>query len=502
MRPQDQPANHPSSTDPLPDTRPFTLAAAYLRARQYADTRTVLDTASGKDHFTRPMATKLRHWREEYYLFNGAAYDRLEIENLRSDLNDFLCEQSYFGEENHAKRLRVSESTKRDVLGQLRDLCQARVDAMPSWLDYRQQPPPRDIIAFQNGLLDVPEWVRDPDIDLIKPTHFWFSVNVLACEYDPTAECPLWLRVLHECLEGRADLIGLLQEWFGYCLTGDNSLQKLLWLHGKSGAGKSTVCEILEHVIGSRNTVSFDLWDFAYQFGLAKFLGKRLAVARDAHLGHGNEADKVIAKLKQISGGDSTSINRKNKEELESVKLLTRFVINTNEFPALSDASDAILRRAMFIPFDRSFVGAEDTTLQRRLLAELPGITMWAIQGLARLRQRGQFEHAESSAEITLQFQRQQNPVYAFVQDCCQQPGDEGTKGERSDQFFVLKDALYKAYAAWAKEGGRAAFNKDRFGTKLFRVVLGLRESRPWDCGRRVHMYHGIRLHPGEVETP
>jgi putative DNA primase/helicase len=505
MKSPDHSANSPTpqaATDPLPDTRPFTLAAAYLRARQYADVRTVADS-TGKEYFQRPVPTRLRHWREEYYLFGGSAYERVHIEDLRTDVNEFLTEQTHFaGKDNHVSPLRVTRGTKGDVFDQLRDLCQARVDTMPAWLDQRQAPPPRDIIAFQNGLLDVPEWVRDPEIALIPPTPFWFSVNVLNCDYDPAAKCPLWIRVLHQCLDGRADLIALLQEWFGYCLTADNSLQKLLWMHGVSGAGKSTVCEILEQVVGPRNTVSFDLWDFAYQFGLAKFIGKRLAVARDAHLGHGTEADKVIAKLKQISGNDNTSVNRKNKDELESVKLLTRFVINTNEFPSLSDASDAIIRRAMFIPFDKSFVGREDSTLMQRLMFELPGITTWAIEGLARLRNRGKFEEAVSSVQVTEQFRREQSPVHAFVEDCCQQPGDEGTQGEREESFFVLKDVIYKSYTKWAKESGRATFSKDRFAAKLFRVVPGLKESRPWDNGKRIHKYHGIRIHQEDVEVP
>jgi putative DNA primase/helicase len=504
VRPTDHSASRPTTpadADPLADNSPFTLAVAFLRYQEFAVADTYADDF-GKERFRNPRPTALRHFREEYYRYNGCIYERVEIELLRADLNDFLTQQRYFGKDGGAVQLRVTESLKRDVFGQIRDLCQARVTLMPAWLNGRTEPAPRDIIAFQDGLLDVQEWLRDQSIRPMDSTPHWFSTNVLSCRYDHDARCTLWLRFLGDVLEGKQDLIDLLQEWFGYCLTSDTSFQKLLWMHGVSGAGKSTVATILQRVIGGQNVVRFDLWDLAAPFGLSPFLNKTLAISADAHLGHTSQAEQVMAKLKQISGDDETSVNRKNKEILESIKLTTRFVILTNEFPTFSDASEALTRRAMFIPFNRSFVGQEDPTLLGRLTAEIPGITMWALEGLGRLLQRGRFADATSADEITNDFRRLQSPVLAFVEDCCELLGGEHMAGVKPDDVWVSKDDVYARYVKWCKENERTPIHKDRFASKLKRVAPGIEMSRPWDGGRRVHRFSGIRLRADEVVLP
>lgn len=487
MRPSDHPGSKPRRDGPesLPDTRPFTLAAAFLQHCGFANVVCSNTDGRGRDHFGLPVPTKLRHWREDYYEYRGGVYEKLQIEDLRPKLNEFLVQKTYYsGEDNAAKPLRVTAALKRDVFDQLRDLCQAHVESMPAWLNGRTMPKPSDVIAFKNGLLDLQSWIRDPDVELIPPTADWFSVNVLERDYCRGATCARWTKFLNDCLDEDAELVSLMQEWFGYCLTGNNTLQKMLWLHGVSGAGKSTVTTILSRLVGARNVVQFDLWDFAKDFGLLKFVGKRVAIAADAHLGRSAQADQVIAKFKQITGGDATSIGRKFKDDLDNIVLLTRFVLSTNEFPTLTDASDALIRRAMFIPFNKSFVGVENPHLVEQMAVELPGITNWALEGLGRLLARGKFHETRPSEEVARQFRRLQSPVHAFVEDCC----ETGAKCE------AKKDELYKLFITWAKENERNVMSKDRFATKLFRAVPDLTDGKLRNNDARERIYRGVGI--------
>jgi putative DNA primase/helicase len=41
--------------------------------------------------------------------------------------------------------------------------------------------------------------------------------------------------------------------------------------------------------------------------------------------------------------------------------------------------------RLAIVPFDVSFAGSEDRDLKTKLEAELPGIMLWALDGLDRL---------------------------------------------------------------------------------------------------------------------
>jgi putative DNA primase/helicase len=486
--------------DPMPDTRPYTLAAAYLWQRKYANVTWAAD-ASGLEQVQRVQVVKLRHWREEFFAYTGTVYQRLVVEELSADLTNFLNSLTHFsGPRNNLAHLRVTRSVQGDVVAQLRCMCQVLTDHMPAWIGGREPgddlPDPKHIVAFQNGLLDVDAWLADPGVSLMATTPLWFSEAVLPCQFDPAARCCRWLGFLDQALDGDIELMCLLQEWFGYCLTGDTSAQKMLWLHGVSGAGKSTVVHILRRVVGERNTVSFDLWSLLGQFTLSSFMGKRLATSADAHLGNGNEADKVLAKLKGISGEDEQLVDRKNREMLSSVRLTVRFVISTNEFPNLPDASDALARRALFIPFERSFQGEANPRLTAELDAELAGITVWALAGLRRLLAAGgRFSASAAANRTAAEFRRLQSPVHAFAEDWLAQVPNAKAAFGVPGRGSVDCDTAYRAYCRWSKDNGKTPVSRPKFGERLRRAVPSVTRNHPRDdAGNPYWEYRGVEF--------
>ena len=488
--------NPRNAADPLPDTRPYTLAATYLGERGHADVQWVAD-ATGLDQVASVEVTTLRHWREEFFAFGTCVYRRLIPEELASDLTNFLNRLTYFGPRGAPRPVRVTRSMEGDVVAQLRRICQVRAEGMPTWLgEGGDRPDPRHVIAFANGLLDVDAWLADPGVAMSPPTYEWFSEAVLPCAFSPAAACPGWLAFLDQALGGDAELVALLQEFFGYCLTGDTSAQKMLWLHGVSGAGKSTVVHVLRRVVGERNTVSFDLWSLLGQFTLSSFLGKRLATSADAHLGNGNEADKVLAKLKGISGEDEQLVDRKNREMLSSVRLTVRFVISTNEFPNLPDASDALARRALFIPFERSFQGEADLGLGARLDAELAGITVWALAGLRRLLANGgRFTTSAAASRTAAEFRRLQSPVHAFAEDWLARVKYTRAAFGVAGKGSIDCDTAYRAYVRWSKDNGKTPVAKPKFGERLRRAIPEVSRNRPRDEeGNPYWEYRGIEF--------
>ncbi len=479
----------------MPDTRPYTLASAYLWTRDFA--RVVWQgDASGLEQVVSVEARTLRHWREEFYRFRDNCYRRVVPEDLIADLTNWLNRQSYFGTKDSLRPLRVTRSLEGDVLSQLRRICQAKTEFMPNWIvGGKGKPDPGRVIAFQNGLLDVDKWIAGDSTELQPATSDWFSEVVQPCPFEPHAECPEWITFLNRALGSDAELIGVLQEWFGYCLTGDTGAQKMLWLHGVSGAGKSTVAKVLRQVVGAQNCVSFDLWSLLGQFTLSAFMGKRLAISADAHLGNGNEADKVLAKLKGISGEDEQLIDRKNREMLSSVRLSVRFVVSTNEFPNLPDASDALARRAIFVPFDRKFQGSGDEGLDAALTRELPGITVWALEGLRRYMEQGRFSRSGAADRVAGDFRRLQSPVHAFVEDWLAVTDYVPSRLGIPVAGAIACKTLYQAYQTWAKENGRSVFSSAKFGERLLRVVPGITKGHPRDeTGSPFWEYRGIEF--------
>ncbi|MCH8853176.1 MAG: DUF3854 domain-containing protein, partial [Planctomycetes bacterium] len=172
-----------------------------------------------QDRYVTPKGLRLRWWRDEYYESDGKRYSKVSPTELTADVQDWLDTNGA----NATPRLAG------DVTKSLHPLCMVPFEKeVPCFLDGCKVDP-ENVIAFNNGLLDITNVGGDLRMYDHVPT--WFSTSVLPYSYDPKVKCPAWLAFLGEVL-GDEELIDLLQRWFGLCLVADTSYQKLLMLIG------------------------------------------------------------------------------------------------------------------------------------------------------------------------------------------------------------------------------------------------------------------------------
>jgi putative DNA primase/helicase len=346
----------------------------------------------------------------------------------------------------------------------------------PSWLAPEPgDPPPREIVACRSSLLHLPAMASLP------PTPRLFNVNALEFDHDPNAPPPRnWHKFLHQLFDGDVAALNLLQEWFGYCLTGDTSQQKMLLIVGPKRSGKGTIARVLSQLIGVGNVAGPTISSLAGPFGLQPLLGKSLAIVSDARF-HGENVMTVVERLLCISGEDSITVDRKHLTSV-TVKLPTRFMFLTNEFPRFTDASGALAGRFVILKLENSFYGREDHGLTERLSAELPGILNWAIEGWHQLHERECFLMPSSSEEVVQAIDELSSPVSAFVRDWC-----VVGSGHRTSV-----DSLYEAWKQWCDaEGRQMVSTKQSFGRDLAAAVAGVTRRRGTNS---LPFYEGIRL--------
>jgi putative DNA primase/helicase len=118
-------------------------------------------------------------------------------------------------------------------------------------------------------------------------------------------------------------------------------------------------------------------------------------------------------------GEDSLTIDRKYQSAWTG-RLPTRILILTNELPRLADASGALASRFVTLVMTKSFYEQEDLGLASRLLAELPSILNWALEGRDRLERRGYFVPPTSSTEVARELEDLGSPIGAFLRDRCE----------------------------------------------------------------------------------
>jgi len=464
-----EPVESSDEIDDLEDDDPYRLAKLYLDRYEPAD--------DGKH--------RLVYYRDSWQRWNGVCYRTIEQTDVKCELQralqqEFLSRSAESGD----KARKTTTQLVSNVFASLKSITHVPArHVQPCWLGGNDPHDPCEIFATPNGLIHLPSFV-DGDDYFIEPSSDFFTANGVDYVFDVDAPPPeSWLRFLDDLWAGDHESIEMMQEWFGYCLLPDTSLQKMLMIVGPKRSGKGTIGRVLTKLLGETNVVGPKLSSIGTQFGLAPFIGKTLAIVADARLSHRADAHAIVENLLSISGEDTQTIDRKHRE-MWTGRLSTRFMIMSNELPSFSDAAGAIASRIILLQTNNSFYGREDTSLGERILRELPGILLWAIEGYRRLRERGYFLEPESSRELSEELQRVASPVIEFIESRCVIDPME----------LIPVDDLYDEWRDWCKsEGIDHPGTKIGFGKKL-RAACPVKRGRMIVGGERPWCYLGINL--------
>lgn len=430
----------------------------------------------------------MRWWRGGWMRHRGASWAEDEDTVVRKWIYQHLEHASYWhtppstkNDPMPAPELRPWQPNRRkvsDVLDTLTAITHLPEDVdPPSWLAHPNPPAPADrIVACKNGLLDVGTRELHP------LTPRFFNRVAVPFDYDPKVGKPeRWLTFLRQLWPEDVDAIAAVQEFFGYVLSGRTDLQKILLLIGPTRSGKGTIARILAALVGKGNSAGPTLASLGTNFGLSPLLGKPLAIVSDARLGGAN-VHQVVERLLSISGEDMLTVDRKFREPWTG-KLPSRFIVLSNELPRFGDASGAIANRFIVLSMNNSFLGKENTRLTTDLLAELPAILGWALDGLDRLATSNTFTTPTSSGDAISALQDLVSPVAAFVRDTCTvKAGAE-----------VIVAELFMIWKAWCEDNGHRPGSLQTFGRDLRAVIPALRVTRP---------HADVRRYVGLTPTP
>jgi len=435
-----------------------------------------------------PADGKIIYWRDDFYIWNGSAYEARTAVEIHHLLYEFMrhCLTERKSKDGEVELVAFNPNKKHveDVMHALRAASHRRISEPPSWLSRPESyPAAGELMAFKNGLLHLDSKT------LMASTHEMFNLSALPFPYQPQTENPeAWLAFLASLWPEDQQSIDTLQEIIGYLMTDDTSYQKAFMLVGAPRSGKGTILRVIGEILGTANITSPSLSTLGRQFGLQAMIGKRAAILSDARLSGMADQQAIVENILKITGEDSVSIERKNQASWEG-KLNARFVFASNETPSFADASGALPNRFIMLRFDNSFLGKEDHSLTKRVLKELPSIINWCLIGLTRLRERGYFEPTESSKEIQQEMRDMASPVSAFVRERCVL--HEQASADAYDLFNEWRD--------WCKQVGRDHPGTEAtFGRMLKAAFPMVSKSQPRsEGGERLNIRRGIRVKSG-----
>ncbi|MGO4734271.1 DNA primase family protein [Paenibacillus sp. 2KB_22] len=337
----------------------------------------------------------------------------------------------------------------------------------------------RNHINLVNGMLNLDNY------QLVPHDKKYHSTIRIPIDFDPVARCPTFMKFLKDIFENDDDLIKLVQEIFGYCLTSDISAQKAFILYGKGANGKSVLSDILSTLVGSSNTCSLTLSDLDKSFARAELVNKQLLLSTE------NETDSKGINtqfFKAITSGDTIRVERKHEQGF-TYRPFCKIVLGMNNLPYSRDKSHGYFRRLIIIPFNRTFEKEEaDVRLTEKLKTELPGILNFSLEGLNRLRSNGLvFTNPVIVQNVLSMYEEEQNPITTFVDDMIE-------KGSPQDR--ISNASLLIAYKNWCRSSNHNYnfSNNQRFITALRATLLGkgIKSAPEKSAGNR--FCNGIRF--------
>lgn len=441
----------------------------------------------------------IRNWRDEWYVWKRNRYRKIptgELEakicmSIKDEFNRLNIEEQLEAKKRIPETRKVTQAITRNVMAATKSMVviPAHVE-LGTWIDdvigVRE---PRQLISLENGLLDLAALMDGRDDVLLPHSPRWFSTVTLPYEFNIDAKCSTWLDVLSHNLEGDQERIGLLQEWAGYMLLPDTGHQSFLVLEGEGANGKSVYMAGLEAMLGEDNCSHVPLELFGDRFSRTQTLGKLANIAPDV-----GELDKPAeGHLKSFTSGEKMFFDRKNLAGLEAYPT-ARLMIGCNNRPRFADKSDGVYRRMIPVPFQIQIAPSKrvanmDKPWWWAQSGDLPGMLLWAIAGLDRLRRKGCFTLPKICQDALDDYRVENNPAIQFLR--------ENTSVEEGTETPCRE--VYDRYRRWCTDNGFHPLSSRSFGKEVVRFAPtrdSIKRQQRRVVGKQTWFYIGLNSEP------
>lgn len=282
-----------------------------------------------------------------------------------------------------------------------------------------------------------------------------YFFHVLSYNYNPKAKCSGFRKFLDEVLPEK-DVQIVLQEFVGCCLNPGIKLEKVLCCVGSGFNGKSVFFEVILSLLGEDNVCSYNINSLCDDKGYSRAMIKNKLLNYSSDFG-----GKIFSNgiFKQLASGEPVEARRLYKEP-EIVRNYARLAFNCNSMPSSADTSFGFRRRLLIVPFNVKIdKNKADPDLAKKLKLELPGILVWAIEGLERFIRNGKkLSHSDTLDNLEQAYKEDTDSVVMFLD----------RKGYRPDNQNKMNiTSLFNEYKNFCKDNNIKPETRENFKIKL-----------------------------------
>jgi len=351
------------------------------------------------------------------------------------------------------------------------------------------------LIPFANEVLDISTF---QPYDFTQDYYFFFKIphnldkeklqEAIEKDYGPAPVLQLLAPKIYAFFKdivGEENVILQLAK-IGYCFYPANPFKLMFMELGPKDAGKTTFIKLLTYVLGEQNIAVVSLQDLAdYRFARANLFGKLANIYDDLP----TSIIKNTGVIKMLSGESIIDAPIKLKQEVMSFVNTSKSIFATNKLPFVSDTSDeAFFSRWIITHYPNSF--ARNDGFFKSLISDEHEIEGLIVASLLALRDllAGRFAFQDKTKEYMELWQRQNNNIYAFVQDSVK----AGTLA-LGKEYTIEKDMLYQYYLDYCDDQSEDAKSKTKFTQELERL-FGISTTKLQKDGKQIQAYRGIGI--------
>jgi putative DNA primase/helicase len=297
---------------------------------------------------------------------------------------------------------------------------------------------------------------------------------------EPGTPHPLGTGFLDKVTGADQNLIGFLQRFAGYCLTGHTREHVLAFLYGRGANGKSvfigTLARIMrDYAITAPTDMLLASKHDRHPTEIARLKGARLVIAQETQ--KGRRFDE--AKLKMLTSSDRLS-GRFMRQDLFDFDPTHKLIVAGNHKPSLASVDEAIRRRLLLTPFTVEIPVAErDPDFAKKLVSEYPAILRWMVDGCLEYLRDG-LKVPRRVQEASEEYFSAQDTLEQWLADCIDR---------RDSRAFTTTRVLFTSWKTWNEQRNMRPGTEKAFASDL--ADKGYEQHR-MAYGRG---FKGLRLH-------
>lgn len=319
-----------------------------------------------------------------------------------------------------------------------------------------------------------------------KPEYGFF--HCLDFDYDPHATAPRWEQFLKEIMSDDEELVELLKEFGGYCISGDKYwLHKVLVLIGDGANGKSVFMEILGEVAGHEAHSAISIQQLEKETMRYQLVNKLFNYSEESSVGSLMDSET----FKAISAGGKMQVKQLYVQPY-TVFNKAKIIMSANNMPTSRDSSHGLYRRLAIVELKRQFNPGDegfDPHLKDKLKLELPGIANSLLAAYDRLKERGELP-AQTQLRKTMEvYKSETDTVRMFFNDHIEMHDIDSSHSEKTAE-------VYEHYRMMCEMKGFRPVHMVSFAKQLDRIdpSFPARRARARDGVSQARIYKGIKL--------